>query len=153
MTCSEERSIKLARVRELIEKLGFDALYCKRQDDFAWLTCGGINYVGLGEMGNCGLLITRENTYAITNCIEAPRMRDEEHLEEMGFELHYGVWHDDAFEQNALRSLVPSGKICFDYGGASGPNVANDVKLLRFSLTEAEVCALPGRRLPHRARH
>lgn len=30
MTCSEERSIKLARVRELIEKLGFDALYCKR---------------------------------------------------------------------------------------------------------------------------
>ena len=139
MTCSEERSIKLARVRELIEKLGFDALYCKRQDDFAWLTCGGINYVGLGEMGNCGLLITRENTYAITNCIEAPRMRDEEHLEEMGFELHYGVWHDDAFEQNALRSLVPSGKICFDYGGASGPNVANDVKLLRFSLTEAEV--------------
>ena len=102
MTCSEERSIKLARVRELIEKLGFDALYCKRQDDFAWLTCGGINYVGLGEMGNCGLLITRENTYAITNCIEAPRMRDAEQREEWGFELPYGVWRDDAGDRGLI---------------------------------------------------
>jgi len=51
-----------------------DGLYLKRQDDFAWLSCGGRNFVGAGDMGNCGLLVTFDGHHAITNTIEAPRM-------------------------------------------------------------------------------
>ena len=78
MNPAEERSVKLNRLYAIMDDKNLDAIYLKRQDNFAWLTGGGINYVGLGEMGNCGLLVTRDGkTYAITNNIEAPRMRDE----------------------------------------------------------------------------
>ena len=51
MTGAEERSIKLGRLRGMMEARGLDGVFLKRQDNFAWLTGGGINYVGLGEMG------------------------------------------------------------------------------------------------------
>ena len=92
---NEEFKIKLSRIRELISVKKLDAIYLKRQDNFAWLTCGGINYVALGELGNCGLLVTMEKLYAITNTIEETRMRSEERLEELGFIIHAGLWHDD----------------------------------------------------------
>ena len=136
MTGAEERSIKLGRLRGMMEARGLDGVFLKRQDNFAWLTGGGINYVGLGEMGNCGLLVTQKGTYAVTNNIEAPRMRDEEKLEDMGFEIHAGIWHDVGFEARTLKELCP-GRLGRDHGGED--NVANDVKLLRFSLTEAEI--------------
>ena len=137
MTQREEQQIKLSRIRELMERRQLDGIYLKRQDNFAWLTCGGINYVGLGEMGNCGLLVTRDGCNAITNNIEAPRMRDEEKLEAMGFPIHAATWYETAFEGETLQKLAPSGKIGFDFGNQN--NVANDIKLLRFSLTQAEV--------------
>ena len=138
MTWQEELSVKVERLISIMDKRQLDAIYLKRQDNFAWLTCGGINYVGLGEMGNCGLLVTREGSlYAITNNIEAPRMRDEEKLEEMGFAIHAQTWYETAFEGETLLKLVPSGKIGRDHGTVD--SVANDVKLSRFSLTEAEI--------------
>ncbi|WP_409968810.1 M24 family metallopeptidase [Bengtsoniella intestinalis] len=139
MTIQEEIQVKLQRVRSLFDGNDVDAIYLKRQDNFSWLTAGGISYVGLGEMGNCGLLVTRDATYAITNDVEAARMRDEEKLEELGFPIHTAVWYENSFEGETLKSLVPSGKIGFDHGNAIGPNVGNDVKLQRFSLTEGEV--------------
>lgn len=134
-----ELQIKLDRLRRLMNDKSLDAIYLKRQDSFAWLTLGGINYVGLGDMGNCGLLITQDDLHAITNVIEAPRMRDEEMLEELGYRIHFGSWHDATFEGDCIHKLVPSGKVGFDHGSALGPNIANDVKLLRFSLTQEEV--------------
>ena len=134
---AEERQIKLQRLYGVMDEKKLDAIFIKRQDNFAWLTCGGINYVGLGEMGNCGLLVTRKGPlYAVTNNIEAPRMRDEEKLEDMGFELRAGTWHDTGFEARTLKELCP-GVIGYDFGAVC--NVANDVKLQRFSLTEAEI--------------
>ena len=137
MNPAEERSVKLNRLYAIMDDKNLDAIYLKRQDNFAWLTGGGINYVGLGEMGNCGLLVTRDGkTYAITNNIEGPRMRDEEKLEEMGFSIRAGVWHDTAFEGKTIRELAGE-NVGRDHG--ADRNVANDVKLARFSLTEAEV--------------
>jgi len=137
MIWQEEQKIKLSRLYNIMDQRGLDAIYLKRQDNFAWLTCGGINYVGLGEMGNCGLLVTRDNLYAITNHIEAGRMRDEEKLEEMGFAIHADTWYENAFEGEAIAKLTKGGKVGRDHGLTD--NVANDVKLARFSLTEAEI--------------
>ncbi len=139
MTRTEELAIKLNRVRTLMETLKLDGIYLKRQDDFAWLSCGGQNYLGWGEMGLCGLLVTSDQTFAVTNIIEKQRMIDEERLEEMGFAVHSAVWHDLDFEARTLKKLVPSGKLGMDFNSPLGTNVEGEIKKLRLSLTTSEV--------------
>ena len=130
---NREIEIKLERVRTLMREKGADGVYLKGQDNFAWLSCGGRNYVGMGAVGNCGLLVTADKCYAITNNIEAPRMRDEEHLEELGFEIRAGIWHDNGFEKRTIAELVPSGKVLYDTGSDSSL-----IQRLRFDLTDEE---------------
>ena len=137
MTKQEELKYKLSRLRDIMSDRNLDGIYVKRQDDFAWLSCGGRNYVGVGDMGNCGLLVTRDKCYAISNNIERPRMIDENNLEDMGFEYHSFIWHNGAREGEILTSLVPSEKIGFDYGGKN--NILSDIKAVRMDLTEAEI--------------
>lgn len=139
MTKKQELSIKLDRIRTMMLRLGIDGVYLKRQDDFSWLSCGGQNYLGWGEMGTCGLLVTQSETHSITNIIEKQRMIDEEGLEEMGFTLHAGIWYENGFERKTLLQLVPSGKIALDFASDLGPNIEGEIKKLRLSLTEAEV--------------
>ena len=139
MTKDQEMAVKLERLRKMLDRLSLDAVYLKRQDNFGWLTCGGQNWLGFGEMGLCGLLVTKDSQYAITNLIEASRMRDEEHLEAMGFPIHAAVWYESKFEAETIEKLVPSGKVGADHPHPSGTNIAGEVQLLRFSLTEAEV--------------
>ena len=131
---NSELEIKLSRLRNLLTEKELDAVFIKRQDNFAWLTCGGRNYVGMGEVGNCGLLVTKTGLYAITNNIEAPRMIAEEKLEELGFEMKYGLWHDTNFQSRTIAQLVPSGKVGYDTG-----DLANSVKALRYDLTDQEI--------------
>ena len=137
MTRTEELNIKLERIRKTIASKNLDGIYIKRQDNFAWLSCGGRNYVGCGDMGNCGLLVTPEKIYAISNRIEMPRMIEENYLEDMGFEYHSFFWHENSKEAQILSELVPSGKIGYDYGQTN--NVANDIKAWRMDLTQAEI--------------
>ncbi|MDY4066523.1 M24 family metallopeptidase [Bullifex sp.] len=131
---AKELEIKIARLRNLMDEKGLDGIYIKGQDNFAWLTCGGRNYVGMGSVGNCGLLVTKNGLFAITNNIEAPRMRDEEKLETLGFKILYGVWHDSSFEKKTISELVPSGKVGYDTS-----DLAKNIQLLRFSLTAEEI--------------
>ncbi|HKM07779.1 MAG TPA: M24 family metallopeptidase [Sphaerochaeta sp.] len=139
MTKKEELKIKLDRIRSMMLILGIDGVFLKRQDNFAWLTCGGQNYLGWGEMGMCGLLVTQSETHSITNIIEKQRMIDEEKLEDMGFRIHAGNWFETDFEQKTLAKLVPSGKIALDFTSGIGANIEGEIKKLRLSLTESEV--------------
>ena len=132
---NNELRIKLERVRALMKNEALDGIYIKGQDNFAWLTCGGRNYVGMGAVGNCGLLVTADSLYAITNNIEAPRMINEEKLEELGFKVLFGLWHDNGFEKRTLNELVPSKKLGLDTSG----DISKKIQLLRFSLTAEEV--------------
>ena len=138
MKQSREFEIKLKRLREMMEAENLEGCYLKRQDNFAWLTCGKVNYVAVGDMGNCGLLITREGLYAITNNIEAPRMRDEEKLEEMGFSILEGVWHKTSFEAEEIQRICKGQRVGWDHGDL-GINVGSKIQELRFSLTEEEI--------------
>ncbi|MCL2008405.1 MAG: aminopeptidase P family N-terminal domain-containing protein [Treponema sp.] len=138
MTKREEIDIKLQRLRNLMKEQKLSAIYLKRQDNFSWLTCGGKNYVGIGEMGNCGLLVTLDAQYSLTNSIENTRMVDEEKLEELGFPLHFGIWHDAGWEAATIKKLGGNA-LAFDHGSSLGSNVAALVQQLRFSLTEGEL--------------
>ena len=105
MTIKEEVQVKLQRLRNLMKEQKLSGVYLKRQDNFAWLTCGGKNYVALGDMGACGLLVTEDATFGVTTNIDKPRMADEERLEELGFAIQAGVWHDNNFEAATLEKL------------------------------------------------
>jgi Xaa-Pro aminopeptidase len=137
MTLEQEFQIKLARVRDLMRRKELDGVFLKRQDDFAWLSCGGRNYVGAGDLGNCGLLVTQDEHYAVTNTIESRRMLEEENLGALGFVMRAGVWHDAAVEAETLGAIVPSGRVGYDFG--CGNNIAGEIKELRLELTEGEV--------------
>ena len=50
MTKQEELKFKLSKLRDIMSDRKLDGIYVKRQDDFAWLSCGGRNYVGVGDM-------------------------------------------------------------------------------------------------------
>ena len=137
MDISQEFQVKTERMRQLMAQKNLDAIFLKRQDDFAWLSCGGRNYIGTGDMGNCGLLVTKDSHFAITSTIESNRMMEEENLGELGFSMRAGNWHDASFEAKTIASLVPGGKVGYDFGTAE--NVAADIKNLRMDLTEAEI--------------
>lgn len=133
---TEEFLVKLERIRTMMRGKGLFGCYLKRQDNFAWLTCGGVNYVAAGETGNCGLLVTEDGLYAVTNNIEGPRMRDEEGLEELGFEILQGIWHDREFEERTLRELCKNRPWARDYGPET---IQGAVQALRFSLLPGEI--------------
>lgn len=135
---NRELKEKLGRIRGLMAERGLKGIYVKRQDNFGWLSCGHVSYLGPGEMGNCGLLVTEERQYAVTTNIEAPRMKEEEVLEELGFEIHAGVWHDEGFERRTVQELA-GGAAGSDFTDAWGPNLAGDIQKLRFSLTGEEI--------------
>lgn len=138
MGLHEEFAVKVDRVRRMMAEKHLFACFLKRQDNFAWLTCGGVNYVMPGDMGNCGLLVTEDKLFAITNNIEAPRMRDEERVEELGFEILKGLWHDGSFESDTIHSLCGERPVGYDQDGHDF-NVSGLLKNLRASLTPEEV--------------
>lgn len=134
----QEFMIKLKRIRKLMDQESLYGCYLKRQDNFAWLTCGGINYVGPGDYGNCGLLVTSEELFAITNNIEAPRMREEEQLEKLGFQIISGMWYDGTYEQDTVRKICGSRPVGYDIAGYE-KNLTDKIRALRSSLTEDEI--------------
>lgn len=137
MSIRQEFEVKLSRIRNFLQQENLDAVYLKRQDNFAWLSCGGRNYVGTGDLGSCGLLVTMDEYHALTSKNEAPRLLAEENLETLGFSMHNGTWYDRTFEETTLARLVPSQNIAYDFG--TKQNRADQLKLLRFDLTQTEI--------------
>ena len=86
MSLADEIKEKERRVREFLRTKKLKALLLKRQANFSWMTCGGLNLVGIAtEVGATSLLITKDEKFLISNNIEAPRMVEEEGLERQGF--------------------------------------------------------------------
>jgi hypothetical protein len=76
MTAKEELEIKLGRVRNLMDKGGYQGVLFGTQFNFSWLTGGGDNQIIHGtELGFVNLLVTSDDIYIITNNIEMPMDR------------------------------------------------------------------------------
>jgi Xaa-Pro dipeptidase len=130
---------KERRVREFLKARNLEALLLKRQANFSWMTGGGLNVVGTAtELGNASLLITENGKYVITNNIEAPRMVEEERLEEQGYQIRTFPWHEDR-EPSLVREIAGSGPVGCDWPFPDAAIVAEDVAKLRYSLTPEEL--------------
>lgn len=140
MFVKEEIEEKKGKVRKLLDEFGLDGILVKRIANFAWLTGGGINYVGITtEMGICPILVTRDGDYVISNVIEAPRLRDEELLEDQGYQQLAYSWYNDAGEAEAIAGVMKGGKLGSDYGFPGSRDVSGRLNELRWSLSPWEV--------------
>jgi len=134
----DEIKEKERRVREFLRSKGLRALLLKRQANFSWMTCGGLNLVGITtEVGATSLLITENSKFVISNNIEAPRMIDEEDLEKQGFVIRTFSWYEDQ-EVSMLRELAGEGPIGCDVPFQNAIVLTEEIARLRYSLTPEE---------------
>ncbi|MFW5843497.1 MAG: M24 family metallopeptidase [Spirochaetota bacterium] len=129
---------KRRRLRAYLDAEGLPGVYLKRQDNVAWITGGHLNHVGLAtEMGGAGLLFTPSACYLVANCIEAPRLLQEEELEAQGFEALVYPWDRDR-EADLIREVVGDGKLAADCPLEGARALGSDFRALRYRLTPAE---------------
>ena len=130
---------KEKRVRGFLKAKGLRGLLLKRQANFSWMTCGGLNLVGMTtEMGATSLLITEDSKFAISNNIESPRMIGEEELEKQGFAVRSYPWYDER-ETSVVKELVGEGAVASDVPFPNAVVMAEEIARLRYSLTPEEL--------------
>jgi Xaa-Pro aminopeptidase len=138
MSLRDEIKEKERRVRNFLRSNGLKALLLKRQANFSWMTCGGLNLVGIAtEVGATSLLITEDAKFVISNNIEAPRMIEEEGLESQGFTVKAFPWYEDR-EEVILIDLVGDGPVGCDIPFRGAVMLAEGIARLRYSLTPEE---------------
>jgi len=134
----EEIAEKKRRVKTLMEELKLDAVYLKKSSNFAWVTGGGYNIVGMAtEMGIAGALITANREYIVCSNIEAPRMEKEERLAEQGYTIVAFPWNEDR-EASIVQSLAGR-NIGADHAFPGAVDISLKLNPLRYSLTPWEV--------------
>ena len=138
MRISGEIKEKERRVRDFLKSKNLKGLILKRQANFSWMTCGGLNLVGIAtEFGATTLLITENSKFVISNNIEAPRMIEEEGLERQGFVIKTFPWFEDQ-EVSLVKELLGEGPLGSDGPFPNAQTVAEDVARLRYSFTPDE---------------
>jgi antitoxin VapB len=137
---TKENNLKEERIRHYLQEKGFDFVLLTRRDNFAWLTCGGLNHIPLfTETGCVSLLIgAKGERFVLANRIEAPRLV-EEHIKELEYEIKEFPW----FEGNALRDealkLTGSGKSASDVPMEGFADLPADFWKIRNPLLPEEV--------------
>ncbi len=126
---------KIARLREDMARRKWDAAYISKSEHFAWVTAGGDNIVTrFVEGGVCAILVTASARYFICNNIETLRMKEEEHLEELGFEELSMPWYEQR-TQDLIRGVLKGGALAADIP-LPGAEDANAVLLEREKVLE-----------------
>jgi Xaa-Pro aminopeptidase len=135
---AEEIVEKKKRARSILDSLGLNAVYLKKSANFAWVTGGAYNIVGLAtEIGIAGILLTKERAFVVCNNIESPRMRDEERLVEQGYEIVDFPWFDD--REQAIVQELSGGPFGADHSFPGAKDISGAINPLRYSLTSWEV--------------
>lgn len=133
-----EVACKVERVRRMMARSELDGVLLTTHYNFSWITAGGRNYVAsCFDAGATAILITQERCVALCSIIEAPRIREEEQLEELGFELRVFGWQQDRTAALAEEYVRPE-RTAAD--ASIGPIACrNDlIAPLRRELTEGE---------------
>jgi Xaa-Pro dipeptidase len=138
MAMADEIKEKEKRVRNFLKSKSLKGLLLKRQANFSWMTCGGLNLVGITtEFGATTLLIKENSKFLISNVIEAPRMIHEEGLEKQGFIVKTFPWHEDQ-EVSIVKEIAGEGPLGSDIPFPNAMVLTEEVAKLRYSFTPDE---------------
>lgn len=130
-----EFETKQARIHELLDRHGLDALLLNRVSSFAWATCGGDPHINTADSRGVGSLwITRDARYLVTTNIEAPRFEREENLAAQGWKFHVTPW----YQANGLAELARGKKYGADEPSDGAVDLSGEMPQLRGALTAEE---------------
>lgn len=139
----DEVAAKLEQLRALMQARGVDALQLTSIANTAWLTAGAATYVDESvDTAACALLVTREHARVLTDPIEEPRLRAEERLDALGFDLVVEPWYARG---QALRTLTAGRRFAADVAetaGAPSVNLNGELITLRSQLMGGEQARL-----------
>ncbi|HEY3109220.1 MAG TPA: M24 family metallopeptidase, partial [Chloroflexota bacterium] len=116
-----------------------------RQDNFAWLTGGRDNHVSQGsDAGVASLLVTADRRVALTNRIEAGRLRDEE-IGDQGWDWQVFDWFRPGQLEAAVRAVVGDGPVGVDspFAGLPDPTAGNPLRPLDRAFDELRADLTP----------
>ncbi len=131
-----EFELKSKKLQDLMERHKINALMLQQVGNFAWATCGASSYVNTAATnGASSLLITPSGCYVITDNIEATRLKQEEHLEEQGWEFHITAWYE---KNQAVAQLTQSLKLGADYSHPGAVDLSAELLQLRSALGPEE---------------
>ncbi len=133
---------KLAQVRELLARRGLDAAHLTTIASTAWLTTGAATYVDESvDAAACSLLVTPDAALVLTDPIEEPRLRAEEHLDALGFTFVVEPWHSRGA---ALRRLSAQRRVGVEAPAQSGTvfDLRADLIIMRSRLMSGEQARL-----------
>jgi len=138
MAVSAEILEKERRVRELMTKESLDAIAIASIANFAWLTCGGNNYVSTAtEIGAATAVITQDRKYIVCDNIEAQRIEEEE-VADQEFEFRTYRWFEGK-RDDVIRGIVGDGALGADIAIPGAVDVASALDACRYSLTSEEI--------------
>jgi len=137
-----EIEIKVERIKKFLEKEGLNALYLTLCPNFAWITAGGDGVITICMEGSCAAaLITKEGKrYVFTNEIELCRMKEEQHLEELGFEVLSQNWFESKNADWIKEFAGDLSGVGCDVPFGDCRVIRDHVKDLHASLTHNEIC-------------
>lgn len=133
-----EAETKEQMVREWLRQRQAGGLLITRAANFAWLGAGARAYVNhAAEVGSCWLLVTPDQTYLVTNNIEAKRVTQEELPHRHWPVLSYPWWQEDQ-RAALIQRHVTAGPLLADGAVPGAVDVAGEVAAARLRLTGPE---------------
>ena len=135
-----EFELKIKKLQDLMQRHKINALLLGQVGSFAWATCGAASYVNTAVTnGASSLLITPSGRYVIADNIEATRLRQEEHLEDQGWQFQTAPWYEtNQAVAQLTRSLIL---------GADHPQLGAADLSAEFPRLRAALCPEEGERL------
>jgi len=119
---------KVNQVRTLLRERNLEALVIRRNPNLAWLIAGRVHVPTTIDMACFDLVITHNESYAVTNAIEAPRLIAEEFPEELNVKI-VNWWE-------GRDSLLPNGNtVGTDQPGGERVDLGTQIERLRQSLS------------------
>jgi Xaa-Pro aminopeptidase len=131
-----EFELKSKKLQNLMARHHLDALLLRQVGSFAWATCGASSYVNTAVTnGSSSLLITLSGRYVITDNIEATRLKQEENLEQQGWEFRISPWYET---NQSVDQLTKSLKLGADYAHPDAVDLSAELVHLRSALGPEE---------------
>jgi Xaa-Pro aminopeptidase len=131
-----EFELKSRKIQDFMGRHHLGALLLRQVGSFAWATCGAASYVNTAVTnGASSLLITPSARYVITDSIEATRLKQEEHLEERGWEFRISPWYET---NQAVAQLTHSLKLGADDPHPGAVDLSAELSQLRSALGPEE---------------